>query len=63
MGLEVISIKSAPYGRKDMDFAGFLFGNVNEEGELEDEEVLDKVSFCLSLSVELYESFRIVLLD
>ncbi len=26
-----------------MDFAGFLFGNVNEEGELEDEEVLDKV--------------------
>lgn len=24
--------------------AGFLFGNVNEEGELEDEGVLDKVS-------------------
>ena len=27
-----------------MDLAGFLFGNVNEEGELEDEEILDKVS-------------------
>lgn len=26
-----------------MDFAGFLFGNVNEQGELVDEEVLDKV--------------------
>lgn len=26
-----------------MDFAGFLFGNVNEDGELEDEGVLDKV--------------------
>ena len=28
-----------------MDMTGFLFGNVNEEGELEDESVLDKVSF------------------
>ena len=27
-----------------MDLTGFLFGNVNEEGELEDESVLDKVS-------------------
>ena len=26
-----------------MDLTGFLFGNVNEEGELEDEGVLDKV--------------------
>ena len=26
-----------------MDLTGFLFGNVNEEGELEDESVLDKV--------------------
>ena len=24
---------------------GFLFGNVNEEGELEDESVLDKVEY------------------
>ena len=29
-----------------MDLTGFLFGNVNEEGELEDESVLDKVG-CL----------------
>lgn len=28
----------------EMDLTGFLFGNVNEEGELEDESVLDKVS-------------------
>ena len=27
----------------EMDLTGFLFGNVNEEGELEDESVLDKV--------------------
>ena len=27
-----------------MDITGFLFGNVNKEGELEDESVLDKVS-------------------
>lgn len=27
-----------------MDMTGFLFGNVNEEGELEDESLLDKVS-------------------
>ena len=27
-----------------MDLTGFLFGNVNEDGELEDESVLDKVS-------------------
>jgi hypothetical protein len=27
-----------------MDITGFLFGNVNEEGELEDETLLDKVS-------------------
>ena len=26
-----------------MDFTGFIFGNVNEEGELEDGGVLDKV--------------------
>ena len=26
-----------------MDLTGFLFGNVNEEGELEDESILDKV--------------------
>ena len=31
-----------------MDFAGFLFGNVNEDGELEDDEVLDKVKMHLS---------------
>ena len=35
-----------------MDLTGFLFGNVNEEGELEDESILDKV--CpLSLSPSL----------
>ena len=27
-----------------MDLTGFLFGNVNEDGELEDESLLDKVS-------------------
>ena len=27
-----------------MDLTGFLFGNVNEEGELEDDSVLDKVA-------------------
>jgi len=26
-----------------MDLTGFLFGNVNEEGELEDQSLLDKV--------------------
>ncbi len=26
-----------------MDFSGFLFGNINEEGELEDDRLLDKV--------------------
>ena len=26
-----------------MDLVGFLFGNVNSEGELEDDGVLDKV--------------------
>ena len=30
----------------EMDLTGFLFGNVNEEGELEDESVLDKVRHC-----------------
>ena len=29
-----------------MDLTGFLFGNVNEDGELEDDEVLDKVVVC-----------------
>lgn len=36
-----------------MDLTGFLFGNVNEEGELEDESVLDKVaqlSGCLPVA-------------
>jgi len=28
-----------------MDLTGFLFGNVNSEGELEDGNILDKVSF------------------
>ena len=32
-----------------MDITGFLFGNVNEEGELEDETLLDKVSQRLFL--------------
>ena len=27
----------------EMDLTGFLFGNVNEEGELEDESLLDRV--------------------
>lgn len=31
-----------------MDLTGFLFGNVNEEGELEDESVLDKVSYAIA---------------
>ena len=30
-----------------MDLTGFLFGNVNEEGELENEEILDRVRYCL----------------
>ena len=34
-----------------MDLTGFLFGNVNEEGELEDESVLDKVG-CLQARAE-----------
>ena len=29
--------------RAIMSFAGFLFGNINEEGELEDEEILGRV--------------------
>ena len=28
-----------------MDLTGFLFGNVNEEGELEDDSVLDQVFY------------------
>ena len=32
-----------------MDITGFLFGNVNEEGELEDETLLDKVRLRLLL--------------
>lgn len=32
-----------------MDITGFLFGNVNEEGELEDETLLDKVKLTLLL--------------
>ena len=34
-----------------MDFVGFLFGNVNSDGELEDENVLDKVRIGLSYVV------------
>ena len=33
------ALQSSP----DMDLTGFLFGNVNEEGELEDESLLDRV--------------------
>ena len=28
-----------------MDLTGFMFGNVNEEGELENDAVLDRVSY------------------
>ena len=34
-----------------MDFVGFLFGNINSDGELEDENVLDKVRIGLSYVV------------
>lgn len=38
-----------------MDITGFLFGNVNEEGELEDETLLDKVKpRLLLIRVHLY---------
>ncbi len=30
-----------------MDLTGFLFGNVNKQGELENEEVLDRVRWCV----------------
>ena len=32
----------------------FLFGNVNEDGELEDESVLDKVCLFQDLALRLY---------
>ncbi len=30
-----------------MDLTGFLFGNVNKQGQLENEEVLDRVRLCV----------------
>lgn len=36
-----------------MDFTSFVFGNVNEDGELEDEEILDKVDGALYIALEL----------
>ena len=40
-----------------MDWTGFLFGNVNEDGELEDESVLDKVGrMCVGVRVLLGET-------
>lgn len=39
-----------------MDLTGFLFGNVNEEGELEDESLLDKVSLVNRLMQRIFAS-------
>lgn len=38
-----------------MDLTGFMFGNVNEEGELDNDGVLDRVSLLVSLTI-LYAS-------
>ena len=37
-----------------MDLTGFLFGNVNEEGELEDESLIDRVCFQLKPIAAVY---------
>ena len=39
-----------------MDLTGFLFGNVNEEGELEDESLLDKVRLVNRLMQRIFAS-------
>lgn len=37
-----------------MDLTGFLFGNVNEEGELEDESLLDRVYLFKAHHIQQY---------
>lgn len=32
-----------------MDLTGFMFGNINEDGELENDELIDKVRILLAL--------------
>ena len=32
---------------EELNLAGFLFGNVNERGELEDSDLLDEVAIAL----------------
>ena len=39
-----VSSRSAPFV---MDLTGFMFGNINEQGELENDELLDKVKIPL----------------
>jgi len=34
-----------------MDLTGFMFGNINEQGELENDELLDKVKILSILTV------------
>ena len=40
---QLLTAARQPHPRPPMDLTGFLFGNVNEAGELEDESLLDKV--------------------
>ena len=44
------ALQSSP----DMDLTGFLFGNVNEEGELEDESLLDRVYLFKAHYIQQY---------
>lgn len=44
--LERVPISSL-HSRYEMDLTGFMFGNINEDGELENDELIDKVRIRL----------------
>ena len=44
-----------------MDLTGFLFGNVNEEGELEDESLLDRVYPFKAHHIQQYYTYSAIM--
>ena len=45
-----------------LNLAGFLFGNVNERGELENSDLLDEVAIALSLQLCAKDDVQLILL-
>lgn len=45
---------------RPFSLTGFLFGNINEDGQLEDDSVLDNVSVLCFIQVKIHNALLLV---